>query len=549
MDAPRAQPQADEAARPPTEDPAATEAPADLAMPEDSVSGTTATADADPSLSGAPPPMIGPLREAWLAARFDAIVRSRPKLGAARIGVAIVDPVKERILYQSDGEGHYNLASATKIITTSASLALLGPDFRWRTGIYAPGVDPTGTVTGDLHVRGRGDPTLGTGQLRELVDELVDSGITAVRGALVLDTTYFDDDDEPPHFSEQPKARAAFRAPIGALSLNFNTVAAVVAPARDGLGAAKVTLDPPGDYIRLTTAAVQTISSGRTRVSVDVRKRRDHLELVVTGQIRADAGVTRYRVRIDDSSAYFAAAFKAMLAERGVKFGKRTVAFAALPKTAKPLLVHESEPLAVVVRGLGKFSNNFVAETLLKTIGAEVKLQALIAAASPPGAQVPPPTVESPTVAASWKDGLDAVRAFLVERAGLADGSFRYENGSGLFAASDVSPLALTAVLTAAHRDFRWGSDLLASLSIAGRDGTLRRRMAGTSAERRVRAKTGTLNAVTALAGYAGIDGRSPLAFAILVNDIPDGASADARAVVDAMAASITDYLDDSEQP
>ena len=95
----------------------------------------------------------------------------------------------------------------------------------------------------------------------------------------------------------------------------------------------------------------------------------------------------------------------------------------------------------------------------------------------------------------------------------------------------------------AAHADYRIGPDLLGSLPIGGVDGTLGRRWRGQPAQGRVRAKTGTLDKVMSLAGYAATDSRVPLAFAILVNDIPAGQRPVARAMVDDVVAVLVAYL------
>ena len=180
------------------------------------------------------------------------------------------------------------------------------------------------------------------------------------------------------------------------------------------------------------------------------------------------------------------------------------------------MVEHVSPPLGVIVRELGKHSDNFVAEMVLKTLGAE--------AAGAPG---------------TWANALAAARAWLEGTALLPAGGYRFDNGSGLYDASRFSPRQLIAVLRAAWRDFRIGPDFVASLALASADGTLARRMAGGPAERLVRAKTGTLKDVICTSGFAGAAGRPPAAFAVLVNDVPPGGGKKARALSDEIAAAI----------
>jgi D-alanyl-D-alanine carboxypeptidase/D-alanyl-D-alanine-endopeptidase (penicillin-binding protein 4) len=135
----------------------------------------------------------------------------------------------------------------------------------------------------------------------------------------------------------------------------------------------------------------------------------------------------------------------------------------------------------------------------------------------------------------TWADGIAAVHAMMLD-AGVAPGSFRVENGSGLYDSSSVSAAAVARVLAAGWRDFRVGPELASALAIGGVDGTLRRRLAAPAVRGRVRAKTGTLAAVSSLAGFAGGDGQRVLAFVVLVNQLPTGARPEAKRLQDAVA-------------
>lgn len=165
-----------------------------------------------------------------------------------------------------------------------------------------------------------------------------------------------------------------------------------------------------------------------------------------------------------------------------------------------------------------------MAETIFKTVGAE-SLD-----------DVRP---------ATWADAQAATKQFLVQDVGLPDGSFRLDNGSGLFASNELSPRQIATVLRVAYRDFRCGPEFVSSLAFAAADGTLSERMAEGPGERQVRAKTGTLSTVSALSGYVAVDGTRPLAFSILVNDIPErkGSRRAARSLQDDIAEALVIYL------
>jgi serine-type D-Ala-D-Ala carboxypeptidase/endopeptidase (penicillin-binding protein 4) len=182
------------------------------------------------------------------------------------------------------------------------------------------------------------------------------------------------------------------------------------------------------------------------------------------------------------------------------------------------LATHDSAPLAVVVQDLNKRSNNFAAEQLLRTMGAEINGR--------PG---------------SWDKGLKAVARYLTG-IGIKAGTYQMNNGSGLYDSNRFSATQIATILRAASHDFRISAEFLASLAIAGTDGTIAHRMGATLAERYVRAKTGTLANVSCLSGFAGSPGHLPLVFSILVNDVAN--PNDARRAQDRIAEILVAYLE-----
>ena len=117
-------------------------------------------------------------------------------------------------------------------------------------------------------------------------------------------------------------------------------------------------------------------------------------------------------------------------------------------------------------------------------------------------------------------------------------------NGSGLYDANRFTATQFIELLRAAYRDFRWASDFVGSLAVAGTEGTIGHRMEGSPAQRFIRAKTGTLNGISCLSGYAGSLGHMPLAFSILMNEVSDGSTSEARKAQDAIAEALVVYLD-----
>ena len=492
-------------------------------------SATETSDDEEAAGSGSARVLVAPadprLRSGWLRGQLDGAIASRPLLARAKIAALVVDVETGAELYARDANQGMSLASNAKLLTSVAALGTLGGGFKWRTTVFTDDKaldEVTGVLEGDLYVRGRGDPTLTVNDLRALATEIAGRGVRTVKGNLVVDTTYFDKDVDPPHYNEQPKEHAYFRAPVASFGVSRN--AFIVNVIGEPGGGAKVWLEPDaGEHIKLTKTEVTSITEGRTRLKVEIKpspKPKDTLEVEVTGQIKLLDGHWFVRKRVDDPARFAAEVFRQALADRGIVI--RHIKFAPVPVNAKIFAAHDSAPLSAVIREMNKQSDNFYAETVLKTLGAETRA-------------TPAP--------ASWADGQAALHAYLA-KIGIMPGTYRSDNGSGLFNATAVSAKQLVTLLRAAHADYRIGPDLLGSLPTGGMDGTLAKRWHNSPAQGRVRAKTGTLAAARTLAGYVAIDSSHPLAFAILVNDIPPGQKPTARAMADEMLEAVVAYLE-----
>lgn len=462
-------------------------------------------------------------RKAWLKQRIDALIADTKRVRRAKVGVVVRDLVSGDVLYATGADAGYNVASNTKIVTEAAALSLLGPGFRYRTTFAAGKVEPGGVID-ELYVRGQGDPFLGTAELLEIVGRLQLHGIKKIKGGITLDDTYFDDTFTPPHFDEQPKVQAAWRPPVSALSLDGNTVTVSIRANKAPAAKPTIRLFPPNRYIRIVNK-VDVVETGRTNVRLDVKVTRRSTQMTFSGRMRRSQP-QRYKYRVANPRMYFGAALRRMLRQHGISVGRRSLHAHKLPRRVRTLVVRKSPTLAVLLRGMGKYSNNYVAETILKTIGAHVN---------------------KGRHPATWNDGVHAVRSFLIDKLGFKRGSFRYDNGSGLFDSNRFSPRQLVRVLSAAYSDFRYGPDLAATMATAATDGTLRKRMRHTLAAGRVRAKTGTLAHASALSGYAGKSSQHQLAFSIVFNDMHRGALTrrDARLLQDHIAAALVAYLPD----
>jgi len=441
---------------------------------------------------------------------------ARTALSRARVGMAVVSLDSGELLYGRDPDALLNPASNAKLLTTAAALLRLGPEYRFSTELWTPTAPDAAGAVRQLWIRGRGDPTWTTERLWALAGDIHHRGVRTVSGDLLVDESFFDEEREAPGY-EQEQGDRAYLAPSGAVSLNFNAVAIHLAPGARPGDRIRAELEPESDYLELSNRGVTVRASGRGRVVPHSQAAGGRQRITVEGRLPAGGRELAVWRKVDDPAAYFGYTLKRLLALRGVKvLGK--VRRGLVPPTARLLHLAESEPLSEVVRRLNKVSQNFMAEQLLKTLGAE--------AGGAPG---------------SWPKGVAAGEEALAEL-GLPRGSYVWKNGSGLNDANRVSARQLTTLLAALWRRFPLAADFAGSLPVAGRDGTVRYRMEGTAAEGRLRAKTGTLSAegVSSLSGYVEAGSGELLAFAILVNDLPPRSPGVARAV-DGVAALLAE--------
>jgi D-alanyl-D-alanine carboxypeptidase/D-alanyl-D-alanine-endopeptidase (penicillin-binding protein 4) len=447
--------------------------------------------------------MPGP--DAGLPEHIDAALAD-PALAEATIGVVTIDLETGKVLYQRGEDIALNPASNVKLVTTAAALGMLGPAHRYATRVLrADGSLEGDTVRGDVWLSGSGDPELVTAHLYEVASELHAQGIRKISGGIVVDSSRFDADGLPPGYDQKDEL-ASYRAPSGATSVNFNSFVVRARPADAPGRPPFVGLDPDIDGYEITNEA-NTVAGARRQLWAAVEHDKGTTKIVLRGKIGVDAGDETLRYPVADPSEHAGRVFAHVLRQAGIKVGRKKIKTGVPPEDARLLAVHWSAPLSVLIRGVNKFSNNFMAEQILKTLA---------------------PREAPATFTAARERVLEFVKKRGVDTTGLV-----YGNGSGLYDTNRVTAGQLAKLLAAVDGDDRIRPDFLASLSIMGVDGTTRRRNRDGSAAQWVRAKTGTLDGVSCLSGYVSGRGRRPIAFSILFNGVSEGKTAGARAVQD----------------
>jgi len=417
---------------------------------------------------------------------------SQAPLAGAHVGVQVEALDDGAVVYSKNPDDLLNPASNTKLITSAAALMRLGPEYRFTTDYLADKPIAKGRV-GTLFVKGRGDPAVYTERLDGLVSDLWHRGLRNV-GDIVLDDTFFDREEFGPGW-EQETSDKSWAAGVGALSLNHNNVAIYISPG-DRIGArARVEVDPDArEYFVIESRVTTVRSDNRRKLRPHTILDGERTRIVVEGRIPLRADTMVMFRRVGDPTFYYGNTLRVLLERRGIHVAGK-IRRGVAPPDAALIQSYDSPALAEVVRDMNKVSSNFIAEMLVKTLGAELK--------GAPG---------------TWPKGIDVTQDLLAEL-GLARGTYTLRNGSGLNDTNRFTARQMAMLLQGVWKRFPVAAEFVASLGIAARDGTMRLRMEGTDAAGRLRAKTGTLEHVTALSGYVQSLGGERFVFSVLVND------------------------------
>jgi serine-type D-Ala-D-Ala carboxypeptidase/endopeptidase (penicillin-binding protein 4) len=429
----------------------------------------------------------------------------RPGIRSADWGIEIIDPTSKSVLVSVNADKTFKPASVLKVVTTATALEKLGPDFRYRTGVYTNGnVQPDGTVNGDLILVGRGDPNLTdpTGELlekpalQELAEKLEGLGIRTINGSIVGDDSYFDTTGRGGQGWTAQDLKTVYGAPINALSINNNVVWVHARATRAGQ-LVSVSLDPRTTYFRIRNLA--TTGSSRSRRTVYARLISGTRTITISGILPATEGHSQY-ILLEKPAETVAGMFKDELQRRGVRVAGSLSTMHhgdVSPETRaawKLLAEHHSPPLVRALEIINKQSQNLHAEMLLRTLGAEFG------------------------GIGSDEAGLQVVRNFLVE-SGVQGGPINLRDGCGLSRENLMTPRFQTSLLL--FLSTRPNFELfLNTLAVSGTDGTLRHRLGSQEMRGVIHAKTGTLNGVANLSGYMTTKSGHNLVFTIFTNNV-----------------------------
>lgn len=424
-----------------------------------------------------------------------------PLLANAHLGIIIESLSDSSIIFQYNPNKLFLPASNQKLYTTATALELLGPDYRFLTQFFRTGEVQDSVLNGDLIVKGRGDPSI-SGRfynddplflLSNWADLLLSKGINTINGDLLGDESYFKDyrlgkawnwDDEPYYYSAQ----------ISALSFNENCVKLFLSSSGDLGDSVLVELSPPTDYVNINNSVKVVNQDSLSNVKVWRTRAQNIIEL--KGGLLKGLKDT-ISVTVENPAFWFVTNFAEVLKSRGININGdlKTLSFpdSSTGNDEKLLFSHYSPTLLEIVTETNKESNNFYAEQLLKTQGAEIGGEGT--------------AVSGEKVIKDWLADI-----------GVNEKFFYTVDGSGLSRMNLVSPNATAALLGWMYYS-KYFQEFYQSLPVAGKDGTLKNRMKGSAAEGVLKAKTGFLTHVRNLAGYTKDKAGNDYIFVIMVNN------------------------------
>ena len=437
-----------------------------------------------PALAALPTPVLKELRAAGIPpSSVSAVVH---EIGAAgpKVSVAATRQV--------------NPASLMKLVTTYATLELLGPAYRWKTEVYLDGKD--------VYLKGAGDPKLNYESFWMLLRALRGRGLGHIEGNVVLDRTWL---APVPDGRIDDDAFRPYNVAPDALLVNFKSVRFNFLPQLDR-NAVRVYAEPALPGMRLLNelkVVERSCPEGRAfRELISAQFESRPPRAAFTGVYPASCGERDLNVALHHPEDYVAGMVRQLWSEMGGRWDGE-VRNGVVPSTARLFYVHESEALSEIVRDVNKFSNNVMARQLYLTLGAEAA-----------GAPARPENAER------------AIREWL-EAKKLRVPELVLENGSGLSRAERISASSLAAILQAAWQS-RVMPEFVASLPIAGSDGTMRRRMQDAPGAGHAHIKTGLLSDVRGSAGYV-LDRHARRHVVVMI--VNDARAPDAQQALDAL--------------
>ena len=428
----------------------------------------------------------------WLFALPQTINEQIRQSGISKKDISIY--IKEagaggKVVASLNAERTRTPASVIKVLTTYAAVLKLGFNYRWQTKFYTTGSVKNGVLHGDLLIKGFGDPTLKAKDLDKIVSYIRAEGIRKVKGNIVIDRSYFKvGNKDSSGFDENPYS--AYNAMPDAMMFNERVSTVCVTPKKQSV--TKKYADHSYQVINNLQYVNKSCRGKYSWPRVKIDKSTSTPKVILNGKISKRCGKQNICKVLTKPYKSFYYALKEKMKEEGIPVSGH-MKLKKIPQNATEIFSYYSDTLEKIISKTAKKSNNLYARHLLLLLGAK--------------------TYGAP---ATLQKGRDAIVKILSSKGALGTGVLRLDNGSGLSRVAKMNAKLLATMYDNAYD--RYGQRWMNTLSIAGVDGTIKRRFRGTVVRNRAWMKTGTLRRVKNIGGYVKNRAGKRYTVVILVN-------------------------------
>jgi len=416
----------------------------------------------------------------------------------AGIAIATIDAQLKtpELYYEKNAKKLFVPASNMKILTALAAFHYLKPDFTFKTSIYTDGNISNNTLSGNLYLKGDGDPSFSVDHLEQLVLELKKQNIMTITGDICLDNSCFDTVQFGPGCAWDDGA-ASWNAPIDGLNINHNSIIITVSPSSgpdthvNTRTMYSVSPAYAQSFVKIHNHSTTTPTQNPITLSVTRRWQHRENTIDITGEIPNTVTFFEETVSIENPALYAGHLLSRLLAKYKITYSG-TLKIRKISSQAIVLAHHDSKPLHVLIDRMLSASDNLYADAIFKKIGSFY--------ASAPG---------------SFARGTQAIKKFLVQELNFASDECVVVDGSGLSRYNLLSPQQILKLLLWGAQS-PYASYFTKALAVSGQKGTLLNRLKKLPGS--VSAKTGTISGVSGLSGYLQRPDGTLLAFSFLLN-------------------------------
>jgi D-alanyl-D-alanine carboxypeptidase/D-alanyl-D-alanine-endopeptidase (penicillin-binding protein 4) len=419
------------------------------------------------------------------------------------VSFCLVNPDSNNIVFEYNSEKSLTPASILKTVTSSAALELLGPEYTFTTTIGYTGTFRKGSdrLSGDIIIKGGGDPVLGSKNFEEIysgfadrwIEEIKKLGIKLIDGRVITDDSYYDYLPVPAKWLWED-AGNYYGAGAYGLSVFDNTYEIHFRTSSDSTDLVITGITPIECRFEFSNWLVAAGTADKGYVFAAPYSTNGWL----AGTIPANAEDFVLNASIADPPLIMAKLIDQKLKAAGIAVSGKPVTTRLLQTTITkdivPVADIVSPPLKDIVKVLNQKSVNLYAEHLVKQLGKVYKNKG------------------------STEAGLEVIKEFLAG-AGINTGGMFIEDGSGLSPLDAVNAKAMVSLLCYLKNKGKYFNEFYASLPEAGKEGTLSTLFKDPVFDSMMKAKSGSMTRVRSYVGYITTHSGNNLIFCIIVNN------------------------------